>query len=232
MAEYDLTPRIAPNLDRHLVFPLLEFLQERQLYIDNHILKAKIDLLNNTNMVDYAMDIHKTLYQTEDVPQEMIERRADVVARLKSLEDAAAPLVAFLQNPSAVQELRADKLYNIQMLNDKYQVQSRIWLMHWSLFIFFNHDNGRSQIIDLFNQDKVLSEKLNLNYEEAERWIVNLIRGSKLDAKIDSQSGTLTMEPNHPNVYEQLIDHAKALNTRTYKLVTQLLEHAQPQPAR
>jgi translation initiation factor 3 subunit E len=73
-------------------------------------------------MVDYAMDIHKTLYQTEDVPQEMVERRADVVARLKSLEDAAAPLVAFLQNPSAVQELKADKLYNLQMLNDKYQV--------------------------------------------------------------------------------------------------------------
>lgn len=37
------------------------------------------------------------------------------------------------------------------------QVQSRIWLMHWSLFIFFNHDNGRTQIIDLFNQDKYVS---------------------------------------------------------------------------
>ena len=34
------------------------------------------------------------------------------------------------------------------------QVQSRIWLMHWSLFIFFNNENGRTQIIDLFNQDK------------------------------------------------------------------------------
>ncbi|CAI8610889.1 unnamed protein product [Vicia faba] len=241
MVEYDLTPRMAPNLDKHLVFPLLEFLQERQLYDDNHILKAKIDLLNNTNMVDYAMDFHKTLYHTEDVPQDMVERRDDVVARLKSLEDAAAPLVAFLQNPAAVQELRADKHYNLQMLNDKYQigaaqiealyqyakfqfecgnysgvadylyqyralctnserslnalwenlaaevlmqnwdialeelnrlkeiidsknfsspinqVQSRIWLMHWSLFIFFNHDNGRTQIIDLFNQDKYLN---------------------------------------------------------------------------
>ncbi len=47
---------------------------------------------------------------------------------------------------------------------------------------------------------RVLAEKLNLNYEEAERWIVNLIRGSKLDAKIDSQLGTVVMEPNHPNV--------------------------------
>ncbi|KAI8559082.1 hypothetical protein RHMOL_Rhmol04G0147200 [Rhododendron molle] len=435
MANYDLTPRIAPNLDRHLVFPILEFLQERQLYADEDILKAKIELLNNTNMVDYAMDIHKSLYHTEEVPQEMVERRVEVVARLKALEEAAAPLVTFLQNPNAVGELRAEKQYNLQMLSERYQigpeqiealyqyakfqfecgnysgaadylyqyralctnserslsalwgklaaeilmqnwdvaleelnrlkeiidsksfasplnqVQSRIWLMHWSLYIFFNHDNGRTQIIDLFNQDKylnaiqtnaphllrylatsfivnkrrrpqfkdfikviqqeqyshedpiteflaciyvnydfdaaqkkmreceevilndpflgkrveegnfvplrdeflenarlfifetycrihqridmgVLAEKLNLNYDEAERWIVNLIRTSKLDAKIDSKSGTVVMEPNHPNVYEQLIDHTKAMSGRTYKLVSQLLEQAQAQPAR
>lgn len=78
----------------------------------------------------------------------------------------------------------------------------------------------------------VLAEKLNLNYDEAERWIVNLIRTSKLEAKIDSNSGTIVMEPNYPNVYEQLIDHTKALSGRTYKLVSQLLEHAQAQTAR
>ncbi|KAC9722383.1 hypothetical protein E3N88_45345 [Mikania micrantha] len=437
MARFDLTPRIAPNLDRHLVFPLLEFTQERELYPNDQILKAKIELLNNTNMVDYAMDIHKSLYHTEDVPQDMVDRRVEVVARLKSLEEAAAPLVTFLQNPNAIQELRADKQYNLQMLNERYQigpeqiealyqyakfqfecgnysgaadylyqyralctnaerslsalwgklaaeilmqnwdialeelnrlkeiidsknfasslnqVQSRIWLMHWSLFIFFNHDNGRTQIIDLFNQDKylnaiqtnaphllrylatafivnkkrrpqfkefikviqqeqhsfsdpiteflacvyvnfdfdgaqkkmkecedvilndpflgkrveesnytvvplkdeflenarlfifetyckiheridmgVLAEKLNLNYDDAERWILNLIRTSKLDAKINTQTGTVVMEPNHPNVYEQLIDHTKGLSGRTYKLVSQLLEHAQAQAAR
>ncbi|KAL6987149.1 Eukaryotic translation initiation factor 3 subunit E [Sarracenia purpurea var. burkii] len=125
MANYDLTPRIAPHLDRHLVFPLLEFLQERQLYPDEDILKAKIELLNNTNMVDYAMDIHKSLYHTEDVPQEMVERRAEVVARLKSLEEGAAPLITFLQNPNAVQELRADKQYNLQMLSDRYLLETK-----------------------------------------------------------------------------------------------------------
>jgi len=52
----------------------------------------------------------------------------------------------------------------------------------------------------IFLLNSVLAEKLNLNYEEAERWIVNLIRGSKLDAKIDSETGTVIMEPNHPNV--------------------------------
>lgn len=52
----------------------------------------------------------------------MVERRAEVVARLKALEESAAPLVGFLQNAAAVQELRADKQYNLQMLNDRYQV--------------------------------------------------------------------------------------------------------------
>lgn len=70
MAGYDLTSRIAPNLDPHLVFPLLEFLHERQLFADEDILKAKIELVSHTNMVDYAVDIHKSLYHTQDVPQD------------------------------------------------------------------------------------------------------------------------------------------------------------------
>lgn len=53
----------------------------------------------------------------------MIDRRAEVVGRLKALEDGAAPLIGFLQNPNAVQELRADKQYNLQMLKDRYQVE-------------------------------------------------------------------------------------------------------------
>ncbi|XP_020251105.1 eukaryotic translation initiation factor 3 subunit E-like [Asparagus officinalis] len=122
MANYDLTSRIAPHLDRHLVFPLLEFLQERGFYNDDDILKAKIELLSKTNMVDYAMDIHKNLYHTEEVPQEMFNRRTEVVSRLKSLEESAAPLISFLQNPSYVQELKADKQYNVQMLNDRFKV--------------------------------------------------------------------------------------------------------------
>ena len=66
---YDLTARMGRYLDRHLVFPLLEFLQEKQLYADEDILQGKIELLQKTNMVDFAMDIHKSLYNTEEVPQ-------------------------------------------------------------------------------------------------------------------------------------------------------------------
>ncbi|KAF9592763.1 hypothetical protein IFM89_017333 [Coptis chinensis] len=165
------------------------------------------------------------------------------------------------------------------------QLQSRIWLMHWSLFIFFNHEGGRNGIIDLFLYDSAcasapnafleivpstmtcildtnpvyhamwfacmvhdvcrvaillqpvshlfvtLAEKLNMTYDEAERWIVNLVRNSKLDAKIDSKSGTVVMEPNHVNVYEQIIENTKALSLRTYKYANLVLESAQVQTA-
>jgi translation initiation factor 3 subunit E len=36
------------------------------------------------------------------------------------------------------------------------QLQNRIWLTHWSLFIFFNHENGINGAIDLFFQDRNL----------------------------------------------------------------------------
>lgn len=54
----------------------------------------------------------------------MVDRRVQVVARLKSLEESVAPLISFLQNATLVQELRPDKQYNIQMLNDRFQVSS------------------------------------------------------------------------------------------------------------
>lgn len=48
--------------------------------------------------------------------------------------------------------------------------------------------------------NSMLAEKLNMNYDEAEMWIMNLVRSSKLEAKIDSDSGTLIMGTNHLNV--------------------------------
>lgn len=41
--------------------------------------------------------------------------------------------------------------------------------------------------IIFYSLNSMLAEKLNMTPEEAERWIVNLIRNAKLDAKIDSK---------------------------------------------
>ncbi|KAK1291713.1 hypothetical protein QJS10_CPB17g01733 [Acorus calamus] len=72
----------------------------------------------------------------------------------------------------------------------------------------------------------MLAEKLSMSYDEAERWIVNLVRNAKLDAKIDSESGTVVMAPNHLNVYEQIIENTKQLSLRTSVLAKNLIESA------
>jgi translation initiation factor 3 subunit E len=36
------------------------------------------------------------------------------------------------------------------------QLQQRTWFIHWSLFVFFNHQAGRSGIIDVFLNEKYI----------------------------------------------------------------------------
>ncbi len=54
--------------------------------------------------------------------------------------------------------------------------------------------------------------------DDGEKWIVNLIRDTRLDAKIDFKEGTVVM--NHPNssVYQQVIERTKGGFFRTQVL--------------
>lgn len=106
MAQYELSSKLSKYLDKHLCFPLLEFLQDRGVYNEDDILKAKFELLQNTNMVDFAMDIYKELYQTDDVPATMHERRAEVVNRLRTLQKAVEPIIGCLSNTSVIRNFR------------------------------------------------------------------------------------------------------------------------------
>jgi len=415
---YDLTQTISTFLDRHLVFPLLEFLDlKKDIYSEDDLLKAKMDLLAKTNMVDFAMDIHKKLYKTDEVPQEMKTRREAVVARLKDLQTKCTTILRVVENQALVKQLRAEKLFTAQYLQEHHEVsaesidalykfakfqfecgnysgaaeylfhfralnttndeknfsalwgkfaaeilmqnwedalkdmnhlkemidsknftsplkqlQQRTWLIHWSLFVFFNHPQGRNGIIDLFFSDKylnaiqtacphvlrylatavitnkrrrnmlkdivkviqqetytyrdpiteflealyvnfdfegaqvklrecekvlmhdfflvacrdefienarlfifetycrihqcidigMLAEKLNMDKEAAEKWIVNLIRNAKLDAKIDSKANTVIMGTQYPSVYQKVIEKTKGLSFRSSVLANNL----------
>lgn len=409
---YDLTHKVGAYLDRHLVFPLLEFLQTQAIYPEAEILQAKIDLLQKTNMVDFAMDIYQNLHGVDTPSQELIDRRTEVVAKLKDLQSSAEKVVSFLTNPALVKKLRSDKAANLEMLSKEHtigekdiealylyarfqydcgnysgaaeflryyrllcndggrafsalwgkfsadmlmqdwdealedmnrlkeaidremtasplaQLTHRTWLSHWALFVFFNHESGRNAIIDLLFQDRwmnaiqtnaphllrylaaavivnkrrrnmlkdlvrviqseshayrdpvtefveclfvefdfegaqqklrecdevlkndfflvgcreefverarhfifetycrihqcidvrMLADKLNMEQEDAERWVVNLIRNERLNAKIDASAGTVVMGASAPSVYETILEKTKQLSHRSFQM--------------
>ena len=64
-----------------------------------------------------------------------------------------------------------------------------------------------------------LSTKLAMDENEAERWIVDLIRNASLDAKIDAEEGCVIMGNSQQildnNVYNSLVTKTKDLSTRS-----------------
>jgi translation initiation factor 3 subunit E len=65
----------------------------------------------------------------------------------------------------------------------------------------------------------MLAEKLNLSDEEAEKWMVEMVRGSSgataLNAKIDSYGKQVIIAPPQRLAHKQVVDLTKELTSRT-----------------
>ncbi len=77
---------------------------------------------------------------------------------------------------------------------------------------------------------RMLAEKLDMTPEDAERWIVNLIRNARLDAKIDSEKVTLSITmlcPNFTTVPNCFLSFAKGhvvMGTQASSVYQQVME--------
>ncbi|KAA6411729.1 MAG: eukaryotic translation initiation factor 3 subunit E [Lasallia pustulata] len=416
--EYDLLPKLIPHFDRHLIFPLLEFLSGQE-EDPTQITKTKYELLKQTNMTDYVSSLWQEINNSDAPPEEFSKKREEVLQRLQLFAEETNQIDELLNDDNVISNLRSDKVANLKFLgeqhgvtiemvdmlydygrfqyscgsyanaahlldqfrilstdNDKVtsatwgklasdilttnwevvmdevnkvkesidtklfnnplaQLQHRTWLIHWSLFPFFNYEPARDTVCDLFfsapfintiqtncpwilrylaaavitnrsrsrntgqyqkqlkdlvrivRQEvyeyndpvtdfikalyidfdfeeaqkklieaeevlrsdfflvaaadsfveaarhlisesyckihqridiKDLSMRLGLNQDEGEKWIVNLIRDTRVDAKIDYKDGTVVM--NHPpqSVYQQVIERTKGGFFRTQVL--------------
>ena len=95
--------------------------------------------------------------------------------------------------------------------------QTGLFMEEARVFVFENYCRIHNKI-DL----KALGEKLAMNEDEAERWIVDLIRNADLDAKIDSEEGCVVMGGSVQSVYEQVMERTRDLNVRSATMTQNL----------
>jgi len=88
----------------------------------------------------------------------------------------------------------------------------------------FFMENARLMIFETFCRIHqcisigMLADKLDMSTDEAERWIVNLIRNARLDAKLDSKLGHVVMGVHAVSPYQQIIEKTEFLSMRSQVL--------------
>lgn len=96
-AQYDLTLTLSKFLDLHLMFPLLEFVDGNEFlnYKPADIQRARLSLVQPTNMIDYAIEIHQELNNTKDVPAGMAAQKDAVCRQIEAYEKEDTTLRTF-----------------------------------------------------------------------------------------------------------------------------------------
>ncbi|KAI0160101.1 eukaryotic translation initiation factor 3 subunit [Xylariaceae sp. FL1272] len=127
MADYDLTPKLLPYLDRHLIFPLLQHAADRLPEdADDDTLRpltqAKYELLKTTNMIDFIGNLKAELDGLDQIPTEFEQKREQVLQRLQQFNDSTAKLTDLLGREDVVGNLRSDKVANLEFLKKDHDV--------------------------------------------------------------------------------------------------------------
>jgi translation initiation factor 3 subunit E len=130
-ADYDLLPKLAPHLDRHMIFPLLEFAQGQLLDEDENITdekkareitQAKFGLLKKTDMTDYVASLFCELQGLKEPPIEYAERKQKVFSQLEKFEQETGKITELLEREDVVNNLRSDKVANLEFLKKDHDV--------------------------------------------------------------------------------------------------------------
>lgn len=122
--QHDLLPKLIPYLDRHLIFPLLEFAsgQEEEQEAIDEFTRSKFVLLKQTNMTDYVANLWQEINDSDSIPEEFIKKREEVVQKLQQYVDDSSKITELLQDDNVVGNLRSDKAANLKFLEEQHGV--------------------------------------------------------------------------------------------------------------
>jgi len=125
LERWDLTNKNSAYLDRHMMFPLLEYLDglieaDRISYSSKDVAAARLALLRPTHMVDYAVDTYKSVHgESAEIPEEMEEQKAQVFKQLEELEHGCKRLTDLCNDEEEKTKLISAGQWDIVALSQK-----------------------------------------------------------------------------------------------------------------
>ncbi|ODQ60977.1 hypothetical protein WICANDRAFT_61537, partial [Wickerhamomyces anomalus NRRL Y-366-8] len=120
--KYDLTKKVIPFLDRHLIYPILESLRSEDLYDDKAITQLTFDLFKETNMISFVKEQWKTLNPNAQVPKELEEKEAKVDEIFNKLNNETKETLDILNLPEVQDHLKQDKQFNREYLEKNHGI--------------------------------------------------------------------------------------------------------------
>lgn len=121
--ENDLLPKLIQHLDRHLIFPLLQFVADQDEEPAPETTKAKYELLKKTNMTDYVATLYCELEGVDEPPKEFATKRQEVLDRLETYAQESEKITDLLGREDVVTSLRSDKVANLEFLKKEHDVR-------------------------------------------------------------------------------------------------------------
>jgi translation initiation factor 3 subunit E len=121
--ENDLLPKLIQHLDRHLIFPLLQFVADQEEEPAPETTKAKYELLKKTNMTDYVATLYCELEGVDEPPKEFATKRQEVLDKLETYAQESEKITDLLGREDVVTSLRSDKVANLEFLKKEHDVR-------------------------------------------------------------------------------------------------------------
>lgn len=121
--DYDLLSTLIPQFaDRHLVYPLLEHLGNQEDQDPNEVNQLKLDLMRETNSADFCGQIEMQIHGEDEPRPEWAQKREQVLQKNHEFDEATKELMDLMENPDVTNNLRSDKIANMNYLKEQHGV--------------------------------------------------------------------------------------------------------------
>lgn len=124
--QHSILPKLIPHLDRHLVFPLLQFLEQLEDDSADDITRLKFELLKQTNMTDFVGDLYAQINGLSERPQEYTQKRENVLNKREQYQEECAKIQDLLTDQEVVTNFRSDKVANLNYLKENHGVTNEM----------------------------------------------------------------------------------------------------------